>query len=310
VSSRLPTCNKPVERSYFAGPADSLRLNTQAGRIAVFGRAAHSPSGVTFPLRPRYGAFTRTRVIQPSVVFPTENLATDARSQSDLEESEEDEDSTTSRRSTRTSERIDQGGGEAAEGSPASNSDTPEAPKKEPEDTIAALKEENRKLKENLLRAHAEQDNIRKRGEKEVATAKRYGIANLAKSLLEVADNLERAIQSVKPENRTPEMKSLLEGVELVEKITLDTLRTYGVEKFVPVPGEHTFDPKVHNAMFTVPHHEIKAGRIAVVHTPGYKMHNRVLRHAQVGVSSGPPTTEQQSQEQTTNESSKDKKEN
>ena len=152
-------------------------------------------------------------------------------------------------------------------------------------------------MKDALLRAHAEQENIRKRAEQDVRNAKQYGIKSLAESLLEVADNLTRAIESVKPENRSTELTNLLEGVQMTERLILKAFHVHGIKKFEPVPGEHPFDPKVHNALFNVPDPNIKPGHVAAVHAPGYTIHDRILRPAQVGVSAGPPSVSKEQEE-------------
>jgi molecular chaperone GrpE len=153
---------------------------------------------------------------------------------------------------------------------------------------IEKLNAENTELKDRLLRALAEMENLRRRTEREVADARAYGVANLARDMLSVADNLARALDSFPAEERAAAdtaLKALIEGVELTERDLQAALGRHGVTKLSP-EGEK-FDPNFHQAMFEMPHETVPAGAVAQVVQSGWKIGERVLRPALVGVSKG-----------------------
>ena len=155
---------------------------------------------------------------------------------------------------------------------------------------IEKLNAENGELKDRLLRALAEMENLRRRTEREVADARAYGVANLARDMLSVADNLARAVESVPAEARDAAdaaVKALIEGVELTERDLHAALGRYGVTKLSP-EGEK-FDPNFHQAMYEAPSESLPAGTVAEVVQSGWKIGERVLRPALVAVSKGGP---------------------
>jgi molecular chaperone GrpE len=136
-------------------------------------------------------------------------------------------------------------------------------------------------------------ENLRRRTEREVADARAYGVAALARDMLAVADNLSRALESLPAEERAnadSSMKSFIEGVELTARDLQSALARYGVAKLEPL-GEK-FDPNFHQAMYEVPHETLPAGAVAQVMQSGWKIGERVLRPALVGVSKGAPKAE------------------
>lgn len=156
------------------------------------------------------------------------------------------------------------------------------------------LKQENEELKDKMLRTVAEMDNLRKRTAREITDARSYAVANFARDLLGVGDNLQRAIQAVPPEKResgSDEFKALIEGVELTERELLKALTNAGVSKFNP-EGEK-FDPNFHQAMFEMPNPQLPNNSVAQVVQEGYKIGERVLRPAMVGVAKGGPKFEE-----------------
>jgi molecular chaperone GrpE len=158
---------------------------------------------------------------------------------------------------------------------------------------IEKLNAENGELKDRLLRALAEMENLRRRTEREVADARAYGVANLARDMLSVADNLARAVESFPAEERAaadPALKALIEGVELTERDLHAALGRYGVTKLSP-EGEK-FDPNFHQAMYEIPSENLPAGMVADVVQSGWKIGERVLRPALVAVSKGGPKVE------------------
>ncbi|GGG30941.1 nucleotide exchange factor GrpE [Chelatococcus composti] len=155
-------------------------------------------------------------------------------------------------------------------------------------ETLEDLVNERDDLKDKLLRALAEMENLRRRTEREVADARAYGIAGFARDMLTVADNIQRALESLPAELRDNEaIKPFVEGVELTERDFLKTLERHGVRKLVP-QGER-FDPNLHQAMFEVPDTSVPNGTVVQVVQAGFVIGERVLRPALVGVSKGGP---------------------
>ena len=159
----------------------------------------------------------------------------------------------------------------------------------EPEQgSVEMLTREVAESRDKMLRTLAEMENLRKRTSREVADARTYGITGFARDVLEIADNLQRALDAVPAEARAaadPGLKALIEGVELTERSLLNALEKHGVRKLDPV-GEK-FDPNFHQAMFEVPDASVPAGTVVQVVQAGYLISERVLRPALVAVSKG-----------------------
>lgn len=144
-------------------------------------------------------------------------------------------------------------------------------------------------LRDRLLRAVADAENTRKRAAREVKETREYAVTGFARDMLDVADNLARALALLTDEARAslPEgVKPLLEGVEMTERRLQSTLERHGVKRIAPEPGE-PLDPNRHQAAAQIPHEQPK-GRIAHVMQPGYVIGERILRAAMVVVSAGP----------------------
>jgi len=147
-------------------------------------------------------------------------------------------------------------------------------------------------LRDRLLRALADMENLRKRTDREVAESRAYGVSSFARDVLGVADNMRRALDAVTPELRASAqggVKALIDGVELTERELLKALEKNGVHQFTP--QREKFDPNRHQAMFEVPDASVPAGSVVQVVQPGYMIGERVLRPAMVGVSKGGPKT-------------------
>ena len=155
----------------------------------------------------------------------------------------------------------------------------------ETEKSFDELKEENEVLSEKMMRALAETENIRKKFFKEKRDAEIYGGTRLARDLLTVLDNLNRALESVDDEMKEKQ-NAFLEGIELTKKELLNTFSNHEINELAPEEGEK-FDPKFHQAMFEGPHPKIEKGNIIQVMANGFTIGERLLRAAQVGVSSG-----------------------
>jgi len=158
------------------------------------------------------------------------------------------------------------------------------------EGSVEALAREAADARDKMLRTLAEMENLRKRTSKEVTDARAYGITGFARDVLDIADNLQRALDAVPPEAKAtadPGLKALMEGVELTERSLLNALEKHGVKKFDPA-GEK-FDPNFQQAMYEVPDPSVPAGTVVQVVQAGYMIGDRVLRPALVGVAKGGP---------------------
>jgi molecular chaperone GrpE len=170
----------------------------------------------------------------------------------------------------------------------------PTAPSTAPEPdgfaVIEKLNAENAELKDRALRALADVENMRRRSEREAADARTYAVTAFARDLLTVTDNLARALENLPAEARAEAegpLKILVEGVELTSRDLQSVLGRHGVRKLEPL-GEK-FDPNFHQAMFEVPDEALPAGTVTQVVQNGWKIGERVLRPAMVGVSKGGP---------------------
>ncbi|MHA3979676.1 nucleotide exchange factor GrpE [Halovulum sp. GXIMD14794] len=152
---------------------------------------------------------------------------------------------------------------------------------------IEALKAERDELKDRLLRALAETENLRKRAERDRRDAELYGGVRLARDILSVHDNLGRALEAIDEDLRT-QAGAVVEGIELTQKDLLAAFQKHKIEMIDPQPGDK-FDPKLHEAMFEAPVPDIAQGCIIQVMATGFVIGDRLLRPAKVGVSSGAP---------------------
>ncbi|MEP1767268.1 MAG: nucleotide exchange factor GrpE [Sulfitobacter sp.] len=157
------------------------------------------------------------------------------------------------------------------------------------DDAELALEElaaERDKYKDRFTRALADAENARKRSEKDRREAENYGGSKLARDMLSVHDNMKRALDAA-TEEKGSVSGPLLEGIELTMRELLSVFKKHGIEQITPEVGDR-FDPKVHQAMFEAPVPDTKAGDIIQVAAEGFMLHDRLLRPAQVGVSSTP----------------------
>jgi molecular chaperone GrpE len=149
---------------------------------------------------------------------------------------------------------------------------------------LEALRAERDDMRDRFMRALADAENARKRGERDRREAEQYGGSKLARDMLPVYDNLKRALDAATEETRT-QAGALIEGLELTLRELTNVLKKHGVDEINPAIGE-TFDPQQHQAMFEAPLPGTKAGQIIQVMGVGFMLHDRLLRPAQVGVSS------------------------
>lgn len=155
-------------------------------------------------------------------------------------------------------------------------------------DAIARLEAEVAALKDQLLRALADQDNLRRRAAREREDAVKLAASAVIKDLLPTADSIRRAIESIPGEqtDRDELIQTLLAGVAATEKAMLDALARHGIRRIEPAPGE-AFDPHRHHAMMEIEDRSQPAGTVSQVLQPGYAYHDRLLRPALVGVATG-----------------------
>ncbi len=154
-----------------------------------------------------------------------------------------------------------------------------------PEQTeLDALRAERDEIKDRFMRALADAENSRKRSERDRREAEQYGGTRLARDLLPVYDNLKRALVTAADEPAT-QNAALIEGVELTLRELTNVMTKHGVAPISPAVGD-MFDPQQHQAMFEAPVGGTKAGQIIQVLVEGFMLHDRLLRPAQVGVSS------------------------
>ena len=143
---------------------------------------------------------------------------------------------------------------------------------------------ERDEMRDKFMRALADAENARKRADRDRREAEMYGSTRLARDLLPVYDNLSRALQAIPEESRAAS-SALIEGLDLTLRELTNVMAKHGMKMISPVAGD-LFDPQMHQAMFEAPLPGTKAGQIIQVMTDGFLLHDRLLRPAQVGVSS------------------------
>ena len=155
------------------------------------------------------------------------------------------------------------------------------------EKKITDLLTKNKELEEKILRLLAESENLRKRHEREIQDSQLYAIKNFASSLLSIADNFQRALQSV-PEKETQNtlVNNLIIGIKAVEKEFFEVFEKNGIKKFSSI--NQKFDPEIHQAVSKINHDKIQKGFVCDELQLGFKIYDRLLRPAMVVVSEGP----------------------
>ncbi|KAJ3449792.1 grpe protein [Anaeramoeba flamelloides] len=153
------------------------------------------------------------------------------------------------------------------------------------QEKVIGLEKELKESKDTLLRSLAEQQNQSKRLRKQMKETRNFAVTDFSKSLLEIADNLQRALKnSAKPSDElSKEYKSLHEGVVLTEKILHKVFAKYGIVQIDCKQGDK-FDYKVHNAVLTLANSKFNDGELGLIIQRGYKIKERILRAARVGV--------------------------
>jgi len=152
---------------------------------------------------------------------------------------------------------------------------------------IAELEAEVARLKDQALRALAEQENTRRRAQRDIEDNSKYAVSNFARDVLPVGDNLRRALETITAEARAadPALAKFAEGVELTERELLNILERNGIKRVDPV-GQ-PFDHNLHQAVMQVENATQPPGTVVQVFQPGYTIHGRLLRPAMVTVAKG-----------------------
>lgn len=153
-------------------------------------------------------------------------------------------------------------------------------------DEFETLRAERDDMRDRFMRALAEAENARKRGDRDRREAEQYGGSKLARDMLPVYDNLKRALEAINEDQRAAGA-ALIKGLELTMRSLLNIFDKHGIKLLSPQIGDR-FDPEFHQAMFEAPVPETKTGDIIQVMAEGFMLHDRLLRPAQVGVSSTP----------------------
>ena len=153
----------------------------------------------------------------------------------------------------------------------------------------AALEQEAAKLRDQLLRAVAETDNVRKRAERDREETAKYAITKFAGDMVSVLENLKRASESIPADARSqnPQLATLGEGVDLTLKELLSTFERYGIQRIDPLGQK--FDHNLHQAVAQVDHPDAAPGTVVQVVQAGYVIEGRLLRPAMVAVSKAAP---------------------
>lgn len=173
-----------------------------------------------------------------------------------------------------------------------SDTKTPHETKSEPlsddQVQIQVLQDQLDKTKDQMIRALAEAENARKRAQKDREEASKFAISSFARDLINVADNLRRALDAA-PNTPDETTKGLIDGIEATERELLRSFEKNGIVKAIPI--DQPFDPNFHEVMFEAPIAEKPTGTIIQVLEAGYTLNGRILRPARVGVAKNTENT-------------------
>ena len=166
--------------------------------------------------------------------------------------------------------------------------DTPEADEQaDLEAELAAAREELAAAKQDVLYARAEVQNVRRRLEKDIQDARNYGATGFARDILSISDNLDRAIQAVPEALREDEkFKGLVIGIEATQRELERVFGQHGITRIAAVGMP--LDPNEHQAMMEIPSDDAEPGTVVQEMAAGYKIKDRLLRPAMVGVAKKP----------------------
>lgn len=175
---------------------------------------------------------------------------------------------------------------------PAAGGEAQASTPKHHDDVIADLRREVADLKDRILRAHADVENIRKRSEREKDETAKYAVTKFARDVLDVGDNFQRALSAVPPGATETDaaLKALVDGVTMTERAYLNALERHGVKR---IEAENQpFNPHLHQAVMEMPRPDVAAGTIVQVFQAGFTIGERTLRPSMVVVASGGPKSQ------------------
>jgi molecular chaperone GrpE len=174
---------------------------------------------------------------------------------------------------------------EESDGTDEKEEETLEGGDAKEENKEETLQAEVKTLKDQLLRSLAEQENIRQIARKDVESSRNFAIKSFAKSLLEVSDNLQRALESVDEGELSSNqaLSNFYEGINMTNDGLVKAFQSNGVEIYCEQPGE-VFDPEMMNALMEYPDPSMEPGTVGQVIKVGFTLNKRVLRPAEVGV--------------------------
>lgn len=187
-------------------------------------------------------------------------------------------------------------GAESADAAPETANADPYAAALNSTPREAELEAEVRALNDKLLRSLAEAENVRRRAEREREDTAKYAVANFAREMVSVADNLRRALDTIPADvrERDETLNNLYVGVEMTERSMLSAFERFNVKRIEALGGR--FDHNLHEALFEIEDKEKPSGTVLQVVEPGYTIAGRLLRPAKVGVSKGGPKGEPQAE--------------
>lgn len=193
-----------------------------------------------------------------------------------------------------TDDKITQPGDQSANGNENSTTENAAAQNPGAEDALALAQQEAASLKDQLLRALAETENVRRRAARDKEDAAKFAMAGFAREMLAVADNLGRALEAISPEalEKDEALKSLYDGVQATARQLDTAFEKQAIKKITPL-GEK-FDSNLHQAMFEVPGTDQPGGTVVQVLQAGYTLNDRLLRPAMVGVAKAQPAASAQ----------------
>ncbi len=151
------------------------------------------------------------------------------------------------------------------------------------DDLQAQLEEAQKSAKdsyEKVIRAQAEMENMKRRNAIDLENAHKFALDNFAKALLEVKDSLTMGLKTAKEENAT--IESILEGLEMTDKVFLSTLAKFSIESINPI--DETFNPEYHEAVTMIPMPDKKSNTVLEVVQVGFTLNGRLIRPAMVVV--------------------------
>ncbi len=188
-----------------------------------------------------------------------------------------------------TDDKITQPGDQSANGNENSATENAAAQNPGAEDALTLAQQEAASLKDQLLRALAETENVRRRAARDKEDAAKFAMAGFAREMLAVADNLGRALEAISPEalEKDEALKSLYDGVQATARQLDTAFEKQAIKKITPL-GEK-FDSNLHQAMFEVPGTDQPGGTVVQVLQAGYTLNDRLLRPAMVGVAKAQP---------------------